>query len=202
MQMLLRRLFRRFRHGAPIIVVSGLPRSGTSMMMQMLAAGGLPVMTDQIRGADDDNLEGYYELEAVKQTERDAGWLREAPGKAVKVIYRLLEYLPTDVHYRVLFMQRPFNEVIASQQQMLQRRGTAGATVSNERLTQLFEGELARVKSWLAAQRNIDWMEVHYAQVLEDARTEAERVSRFLGLPLDIEAMVDRVNPQLQRQRS
>ncbi len=106
-----------------VIVVSGLPRSGTSMMMQMLAAGGLDIMTDQVRAADDDNLAGYYELEAVKRTREEASWLQDAPGKAVKVIYRLLEYLPDDYHYQVLFMQRPLEEVIASQQLMLQRRG-------------------------------------------------------------------------------
>ncbi len=171
------------------------------MLMQMLAAGGLPIMTDRVRAADDDNPEGYYELEAVKQTQWDTGWLQEAPGKAVKVIYRLLEFLPTNYRYRVLFMERPMEEIVASQQLMLKRRGAQGATVSNEQLLAIFTRELQRVKSWLAAQNNIDWMEIQYAQILENARTESERVCRFLALPLDITAMAARVNPQLHRQR-
>jgi hypothetical protein len=185
----------------PVIVVSGLPRSGTSMMMQMLAAGGLPVMTDQVRTADDDNLEGYYELEAVKQTQQETGWLREAPGKAVKVIYRLLEYLPKDYRYHVLFMKRPLDEVLASQQVMLQRRGTQGATVSTDQLRTIFGNELERVISWLSRQPNFECLEIDYTQVLENPRPESERVSRFLAQPLDTAAMAARVNRQLHRQR-
>ncbi len=185
-----------------LTVVSGLPRSGTSMMMQMLAAGGLPVLTDQVRTADDDNSEGYYELEAVKRTRQDGSWLQEALGKAVKVIYRLLEDLPADYHYRVLFMSRPLQEVIASQQLMLQRRGTEGANVSSDQLLRIFTSELQRVKLWMAAQTNIDWIEVQYTNVLADAQREAERVCRFLDLPLDTAAMAARVNPQLYRQQS
>ena len=185
-----------------VTVVSGLPRSGTSMMMQMLAAGGLPVLTDQLRTADNDNLQGYYELEAVKQTGRDHSWLQAAPGQAVKVIWRLLEELPADYHYRVLFMLRPLGEVVASQQFMLQRRGTEGAGVSADQLQKLFAGELQRVKSWLEAQANFDWLEIQYTEVLENAQCEAERVSSFLALPLDVTAMASRVNRQLYHQRS
>lgn len=185
-----------------VTVVSGLPRSGTSMMMQMLAAGGLSVMTDQVRTADDDNLQGYYELEAVKQTRRDDSWLQEAPGKAVKVIYRLLEELPANYQYRVLFMLRPLSEVLASQQSMLERRGTRGADVSADQLQKIFTGELQRVKLWLAVQDNFDWLEIQYTEVLANAEREAERVCRFLALPLDGAAMAARVDQQLYRQRS
>lgn len=170
--------------------------------MQMLAAGGLPVMTDKVRAADDDNLEGYYELEAVKQLQRDGSWLTEAPGKAVKIIYRLLEYLPTDYRYRVLFMERPLDQVIASQQLMLQRRATEGATVSNEQLRAIFTSELGRVKNWLAAQNNFKLLEVPYARVLESSQSESQRICDFLEMPLDATAMAARVNQKLYRQRS
>jgi hypothetical protein len=172
------------------------------MMMQMLAAGGLPLLTDQVRTADEDNPEGYFELEAVKLTQRNADWLTEAPGKGVKVIYRLLEYLPTDYHYRVLFMDRPLTEIIASQQVMLTRRGTQGATVSVKELHKLFTDELRRVKSWLAAQRHMDCLVVPYASVLSDSRAESERISRFLGMSMNLDAMAACVDPQLHRQRS
>ena len=172
------------------------------MMMQMLAAGGLPVMTDDVRIADDDNLQGYYELEAVKQTRRDQSWLQEAPGKAVKVIYRLLGELPTEYDYRVLFMLRPLEEVVASQQVMLERRGTKGANVSRDQLQKIFVNELQQVKSWLAAQVNFDSIEIQYTDVLANAQCEAERICRFLALPLDAEAMAAQVNRKLYRQQS
>ena len=111
-----------FQPGSFVTLVSGLPRSGTSMMMQMLHAGGIPAVTDNIRLADKDNERGYYELEAVKRTKDDASWLRDAPGKAVKVIYLLLYDLPTDYTYRVIFMNRNLDEVLASQRAMLERR--------------------------------------------------------------------------------
>ena len=97
-----------------ITIVSGLPRSGTSLMMQMLEAGGMPVLTDGIRDADEDNPRGYYELEAVKRTKDDPAWLHGAPGKVVKMIYLLLYDLPTTYNYRIIFMRRPLSEVVAS----------------------------------------------------------------------------------------
>ena len=172
------------------------------MMMQMLAAGGLPVLTDKVRAADNDNLEGYYELEAVKQLQTEKAWLAEAPGKAVKIIYRLLEYLPSEYNYQVLFMARPLDQVIASQQLMLQRRATQGATVSNDQLRSIFTSELRRVKAWLDAQKNFTWLEVPYAQVLESSPTESQRICDFLAVPLDVSAMAARVNQKLYRQRS
>ena len=185
-----------------VTVVSGLPRSGTSMMMQMLAAGGVTIMTDHQRVADEDNAEGYYELEAVKRTRHDDGWLRDAPGKAVKVIYRLLEDLPTTYQYRILFMLRPLGQVVASQLRMLERRGTQGADVSADQLEKIFAREIERVQSWLATQDNCDWISVQYTEVLADAPRESERICQFLALPLDAAAMAARVNRQLHHQRS
>jgi len=106
----------------PIYVVSGLPRSGTSLMMRMLDAGGVPAVTDRIRTADDDNPRGYFELEAVKRTKQDPSWLDDAPGKAVKVISQLLCELPPDRAYKVIVMRRKLGEVSAAQKTMLEGR--------------------------------------------------------------------------------
>src|ERR1700674_2159926 len=119
------RVARRFRYGKPIIVVSGLPRSGTSMMMNMLDSGGVPVLTDGIRSSDDSNPRGYFEYEPVKELGKDGGrsWVLLARGKAVKIISFLLTWLPETCDYRVVFMQRDLDEIIASQNEMLARRG-------------------------------------------------------------------------------
>ncbi len=141
----LRRLYRRLRYGEPIVVVSGLPRSGTSMIMKMLEAGGLPVLTDGLRAADEDNPKGYYEVERVKglAEETDKGWLAEARGKGIKVISYLLKSLPPQFNYRVVFIRREIEEVLASQRKMLARRGETEETPP-ERMRALFEDDLWR----------------------------------------------------------
>ena len=122
-----------------ITIVSGLPRSGTSMMMKMLEAGGMQVLTDHIRTADEDNPKGYYEFERVKQIEHDQAWLPDAQGKVVKMISALLKHLPSSYTYKVIFMRRNIDEILASQKQMLIRRGEPTDVVSDEKLTELFD---------------------------------------------------------------
>jgi hypothetical protein len=184
-----------------VTVVSGLPRSGTSMMMQMLAAGGVEILTDQQRRADEDNPEGYFELEAVKRLPGDSAWLHDAPGKAIKVICRLLEHLPDRYEYKVLFMERPLEEVIASQRVMLERRGTQGSSVSTEKLRMLFAAELFRAQTWMSAQKNFSWIRVPYREMAAGSCAELERVCSFLGRPLDVAAMAARADRRLHRQR-
>lgn len=184
-----------------VTVVSGLPRSGTSMMMQMLAAGGMTSLTDHVRPADDDNLRGYYEWEAIKKVKEDAGCLEDAAGKAVKVIYRLLYDLPATNRYRVLLMTRPLEEVVASQAVMLKRRNKRGADVPAGQLQQIFIKEIDRVRRWLAEQENFDVLEVPYAEAVANPHTQAERVRQFLDRPLDVAAMAAVVDRELYRQR-
>lgn len=184
-----------------ITVVSGLPRSGTSMMMQMLVSGGIPAITDGIRRADDDNQRGYYELEAVKRTKDDSSWLQEAPGKVVKLIYRLLYDLPPDYEYRVVFLNRHLDEVLASQQTMLQRRGEQGATVSQDQLRRIFSDQLDKVRGWLDQQSSFGVLYVDYHLVLAEPVEQSERISNFLG-GLDVASMAAAVAPSLYRQRS
>lgn len=184
-----------------ITVVSGLPRSGTSLMMQMLHAGGLPVLSDGLRMADENNQRGYFEFEPVKRLRSDNTWLPQARGQAVKIIHLLLRELRLDgsLQYRIVFMQRPIDEVLASQRAMLQRDGKAGA--DPQVLKKAFQSQLALLDTWLAAQAEIAVLPVAYHQVMHDPQSVADALSAFLGLSLDRAAMVRAVDPALHRQR-
>ncbi len=199
----LARLYRRLRHGRPIVVVSGLPRSGTSMVMKMLEAGGLPILTDGLRTADEDNPKGYYEVERVKRLaeESDKSWLAEARGKGIKVISYLLRSLPSRFNYRVVFIRREMEEVLASQRKMLARRGETEETAP-ERMRALFDDDLWRARSLLAHRPEFETIELHYSAVLARPLEEAHRLAAFLGGGLDAEAMAAAVDPQLYRNRA
>jgi hypothetical protein len=198
-----RRLIRRLRYGRPIVVVSGLPRSGTSMLMRMLAVGGVPLVTDGERAADEDNPLGYFELERVKELggEDDASWLAGARGKAVKVISFLLEKLPRGHDYRVVFLDRALAEVLASQKKMLARRGET-STTSDERMTELFEEHLRKTRLLLRDDPRFETLRVSYADVVADPATQAQRIARFIGLAVDVERMAGAVDPSLYRNRA
>lgn len=187
----------------PVVVVSGLPRSGTSMMMKMLEAGGLPVLVDHLRQADADNPKGYYEFERVKQLDKgDKAWVAEAQGKAVKVISALLEHLPPGYQYRVIFMHRAMEEVLASQRKMLEHRGEANNQVSDEELARLFEKHLAKVQGWLRSQPHFAVLDVNYNAMLTDPRPQIRAINTFLGGILDEEKMAAIVDPNLYRNRT
>ncbi|GAB4536387.1 MAG: hypothetical protein Tsb0020_51230 [Haliangiales bacterium] len=187
-----------------VTIVSGLPRSGTSMMMQMLAHGGLDALTDELRGADEDNPRGYYELERVKQTSDDPSWLDEARGKVVKLISRLLLELPGPApdrpRYRVIFMRRDLDEVLRSQTKMLKRREEDSSQDPAE-MKELFVSHLEEVESWLRQRDDIDVLYVSYNRMLADPKRGAARVHRFLGDSLDLDAMMASVDPALYRNR-
>jgi hypothetical protein len=185
-----------------LTIVSGLPRSGTSMMMRMLEQGGLPVLTDGERTPDDDNPNGYYEFEVVKQTREDASWLRDSEGKAVKMIYRLLYDLPKDREYRILFMMRQLDEVLASQRVMLRRKGLADDAIKDDQMAALFRADLDKFRSWVAAQPHIALIDVNYNQVQENPAGEVRRINEFLGGYLNEDAMVQVVDDALYRNRS
>ncbi|MBM3145994.1 MAG: sulfotransferase [Chloroflexi bacterium] len=196
------RLFKRSSNeNQPVIIVSGLPRSGTSMVMKMLEAGGIPPLTDHIRTADDDNPEGYYEFERAKKLkEGDVTWLPEAQGKAVKVIGALLVELPPDYEYRVLFMRRRMDEVLASQDKMLERRGE-DKKVADDAMAVLFQKHIKQVEAWMEEQSNLRYMVVDYNAMLEDPRPQIRQINRFLGGELNEAAMEAVVDPNLYRQR-
>ena len=183
-----------------VTIVSGLPRSGTSMMMKMLEAGGMQVLTDHIRTADEDNPKGYYEFERVKQIEHDQAWLPDAQGKVVKMISALLKHLPPSYTYKVIFMRRNIEEILASQRQMLIRRGEPTDAVSDEKLTELFGLHLQQVTAWIDKQPNFDVVYVDYNQILESPVEQAQKVNQFMGHALDENEMVGVVDRSLYRQ--
>jgi hypothetical protein len=186
----------------PIIIVSGLPRSGTSMMMRMLEAAGIPVLTDAIRGADADNPNGYYEFERVKQLSRDQSWLATAPGKAVKMVYRLLYDLPRGYQYQVIFMSRKMEEVLASQAVMLQRNNRDAGAIDDAQMARLFQNQLQKLDDWLPTQPHFSMLRVNYNHLLRDPRPAVLEIARFLDRSLDVEAMIAICDPALYRQRS
>ncbi|MCS7040374.1 MAG: sulfotransferase [Anaerolineae bacterium] len=185
-----------------VVIVSGLPRSGTSMMMKMLEAGGLPILSDGLRAADPDNPEGYYEFERVKQLDKgDTAWLAEAEGKAVKVISALLQHLPPSYQYRVIFMNRRMAEVLASQRKMLARRGER-SDVDDAQLAVILEKHLRQVKQWLSTQPQFRVLEVDYNAMLADPQPYVRQINRFLDGVLDEARMAEVVNPSLYRNRA
>jgi hypothetical protein len=184
-----------------ITIVSGLPRSGTSLMMQMLAAGGMPALSDGERKADTDNPKGYLEWERVKQLPKNPGLIAEAEGKVVKVISQLILALPDGHEYKIVFMQRPMPEVLKSQDEMLKRRGTYEPGGDNSAVGELFQRHLIDVNKWLAAKPNTSVFRIHYHRVLREPQAVAEEVTAFLGAPLDIKAMVGQVDGSLYRNR-
>jgi len=185
-----------------IVVVSGLPRSGTSMMMGMLDAGGLPLLKDGIREADDDNPKGYYEFERVKKLrESDLEWLSDARGKAVKIISYLLQNLPDTYSYRVIFMQRKLTEVMASQRKMIIRRGEDPDKVNESELGGILENHLRQVDNWIEGQANIERMDIDYNRIIADPNADIERINKFLSNSLDVDKMAQVIDPNLYRQR-
>ena len=200
--------FRLFKRGTAadefITVVSGLPRSGTSMMMRMLETGGIPVLIDHIRIPDESNPKGYYEFERVKQMQDgNTGWIAEGKGKVVKIISALLEYLPPEHQYRVVFMKRNMNEILASQREMLLRRGEPTDRVSDEHLTGFYQEHLARTTKWIAEQRNMQVIYLHYNQIMENPQGPVTQLCQFLQpFPLDPGKMLSVVEASLYRQRA
>jgi len=172
------------------------------MMMKMLSEGGLQVVTDAIRTADEDNPNGYFEFEPVKKlAEGQDAWLQGAGGKLVKVISALLEHLPTKYEYKVIFMEREIKEILASQQKMLVRRSEASKT-TDEELEAQFREHLRATKYWLARQPNMSVMYVDYNKMMADPAAHCQPVADFLGAPLDVARMLSVPNERLYRNRA
>jgi sulfotransferase family protein len=186
----------------PVIVVSGLPRSGTSMMMKILSEGGLPIVTDELRSADEDNPNGYFELETVKQMSTgNVAWLSDAGGKVVKVISALLEFLPADHTYKIIFMEREIKEILASQQKMLARRNKT-SQVSDAEMEQQFRKHLSIIKPWLIRQPNMEVLYVSYNGLISEPDPLCRRVVKFVGLDLDLSKMLAVPSRELYRNRA
>lgn len=182
-------------------IVSGLPRSGTSLMMQMLQAGGMPLLTDGQRAPDEHNPRGYFEHEGVKHSRNDLSWLRDANGKTVKVIHLLLLHLAVRRSYRVVFMLRDMQEVIASQRAMLKQQGRAGAPLTDAKLAEIFEAQLTQVRQWLVEREHFQVLYINHSDLIQYPLNTAGQINEFLGGHLATAKMADAVNPVLYRQR-
>jgi hypothetical protein len=199
----IRQKLRRRDPGEPIVIVSGLPRSGTSMMMKMLQAGGMEIMTDGGRGADIDNPKGYFEYERTKDLEKetDKSYISEGRGKALKVISFLVKDLPDDNDYKVIFMRRDLDEVLASQDKMIQRLGTRDSTADAEAMKEAYRNDIVRARLLCKKRPNFELIEVNYRSTIEDPAGTAREVNAFLGHRLDEEAMREAVDESLYRNR-
>lgn len=198
-----------FGRGTPgveqsVVVVSGLPRSGTSMLMGMIAAGGLETLADGTREPDEDNPRGYHELEQVKQLEHggDTTWLAGARGRCVKVISFLLRHLPAGEHYKIVFVRRNLREVLASQRRMLERRGEPAGDVGDAEMERMFAAHLDRVERELADRADCEVLYVDHRTTVDNPREVGAEVSRFLGGRLDVDSMAAAVDPRLYRNRA
>ncbi len=172
------------------------------MMMRMIVAAGIQPLTDSLRQADEDNPRGYFELEAVKQTKASAAWLADAPGKVVKVIHVLLKDLPASFQYRIVFMHRDLDEVLASQKKMLERSGRSGAALPAEALKKVFAAQLDAARKWAASQPNCSCLDVKYAEVVANPAAQASRIAEFIGVPGKAAEMAAAVEASLYRNRS
>jgi hypothetical protein len=216
-----------FRHGTPIVpgenrqsgntlfyflpvnnmreritIVSGLPRSGTSAMMQMLSQAGMEALTDNLRAADKDNPSGYYELEVVQKIRNDTSWLNDAKGKIVKVVSPLLTHLPEDYTYDVIFMRRDLNEIIASQAKMIEHRQSSGAELDSEQLKRTYKNHLKDIYIWMGSKQNMRTLSVNYRDVIDEPAKVAQNLVAFLGSDLDPNAMIAAVDNSLYRNRA
>ena len=202
MKSIFRNILMTKRKAKPIFIVSGLPRCGTSMMMQMLETGGIQVITDHIRQADEDNPHGYYEFEKVKKIKEDSSWLDGCHGKVFKMVSALLYYLPNSKEYKIVFMKRKMDEMLASQNTMLRRQGRNDAVVSDDEMAKKLDKHLLKIETWLAKQRNFKVIYINYNSVIENALENAKNVAFFLNLPMAIDKMVKVVESSLYRQKT
>ncbi len=185
-----------------ILVVSGLPRSGTSLMMRMLAAAGLDLLVDGLRQADEANPHGYYEFEPAKSLrEGNTEWLQNARGRVVKIVSPLLPYLPASFTYRIIFMHRNLNEVMASQAKMLNGNQIPTNLVQDRQIQMAFQTHLSRVETWLANQTNMTVLNVSYNQLLLDPPAVISGLVSFITRPLNTQAMLAAIDPTLYRNR-
>ena len=191
------------RPGAECVtVVSGLPRSGTSMMMKLIEAGGRAILSDGVRAADEDNPEGYFELEAVKNSRNDASWIEQAGGSAVKVIHLLIPHLPLDRRYKVVMMHRDADEVLASQRKMLERQDREGARLDEAALKGAFAKQLIRIRKYMSKRPCFEVIEMDYNALVADPEPQLLRLVEFLDLPGDVADMLAVIDPSLYRNRT
>jgi len=186
-----------------IVIVSGLPRSGTSMMMSMLEAGGMELLVDNERKADDDNPKGYFEWERVKKLpDGDTEWVAQAEGKVVKAVSYFLNHFPPGFEYYVIFMERNLDEILKSQKVMMERRGEEFRKRENKTMSEFFKSHIKKTKDWLTMQANFYVLYVSYNEILKNPSVFAKEINEFIEIDLNEEKMVQVVDNKLYRQKS
>ncbi len=184
-----------------ITIVSGLPRSGTSMMMKILEAGGMEVVTDNIRKTDEDNIYGYYEYERVKKIKENNIWLKETRGKVLKIVSKLLYELPSNENYKIIFIKRKMNEILASQRKMLERMGKSTGGTSDGEMEMLFNKHLSKIAKYIEEKKYIDVIYINYNDFVKSPNVQIKTLNRFLNNKLNIEKAVKVVDKSLYRNR-
>ena len=184
-----------------ITIVSGLPRSGTSMMMKILEAGGMEILTDNIRKADEDNPHGYYEYERVKKIKDDTDWLEGTRGKSFKMISPLLFELPSNENYKVIFMRRKMSETLASQRKMLERMGNSEDDVSDVKMEEFFNKHISKIMEWMDERKYMDVLYINYNDILENPDEQIKILNQFLNDKLNAEKAVNAIDESLYRNR-
>jgi len=185
-----------------IIIVSGLPRSGTSMVMKMLEVGGIEPLTDNIRKADIDNPKGYYEFERVKKLPEDTEWLKDAKGKVVKVLAELMKHLPDGYNYKIIFIERNIEEIIRSQKKMLIRRGEDPNKVSDDEIKALFNKYLKIMKQHIENRDNMDVLYISYNEIIQNPLGSIKEINQFFDGALDEGKMKAAIDKKLYRNRA
>jgi len=172
------------------------------MMMKMLNAGGVDTLTDGIRGADEDNINGYYELEKIKKLKDDTSFLADAVGKSVKIVSALLKYLPSKYQYKIIFMRRDLDQVLASQKQMLIRRGEPTDRIGDGKMKEIYLKHLRHIEGWLKEQGNIKVIYLNYKDFFIEPKKHVEKINKFLGNSLDTDKIYSVIDQTLYRKRS
>ena len=185
-----------------IIVVSGLPRSGTSLMVQMLQAAGIPLLIDDHRPSDENNPKGYFEFEPVKSLATDASWLPLAEGKAVKIISHLLPHLPDHFQYKIIFMNRDLEEIIRSQNKMLDRFGKTKGKLSEAQLVERYALHLHQIHQWLKQQPNISFADISFNNLIQSPQDEWQKVQDLLNIDASLHQIMPIIDPQLYRTKN
>ena len=181
-----------------IVLVSGLPRSGTSLMMQMLSKGGMDTLIDDLREADISNPKGYFEYEPVMKLHKNNDWLGTAQNKVVKIVAPLLKHLDPQYRYKIIFMKRDLGEIIKSQQIMTGKHDDVMPVTLFNSYVRL----LQNIESWKEQEPHIDMVYVDYKDILENTNETLEKLLPFIGVPLEKEAMANCIDPTLYRNRS
>lgn len=184
-----------------VTIVSGLPRSGTSLMMQILEKSGMDILTDNVREADESNKCGYYEFEKVKKMMIDASWLPQAEGKVVKIIAQLLDYLPDGFEYKTIFMERDYDEVFNSQSKMLDRLGSKKIKADTVQLKKTFQKQVGEIKTRLQKKTDFSLINISYSNLIFHPESEIEKMDIFFKKKFDRKKICAAIDPDLYRER-